>query len=106
MCVTQLHARDAATRYGVLERFEGFCHVALDLETGRTHQIRVHMAYLGHPVAGDEVYGPRKAVRGLHGQCLHARVLGFDHPVTAERMEFISELPEYFTAFLRGLRPL
>lgn len=105
MCVTDKNARAASTRYQVLERYEGFCHVRLELETGRTHQIRAHMAHLGHPVAGDAVYGPKKGVKGLKGQCLHARVLGFDHPVTGERMEFTSDLPGYFTAFLRSLRP-
>ena len=105
MSVTEKNSRSAATRYTVIERFDGFCYVSLELETGRTHQIRVHMAYLGHPVAGDPLYGPKKAVKSLNGQCLHARTLGFDHPLTGERMQFSTELPEYFTAFLRTLRP-
>ena len=85
---------------------KGFSHLELRLETGRTHQIRVHMAYLGHPVAGDPVYGPKKVIKSLEGQCLHAKSIAFDHPVTGERMRFDSELPAYFTDFLRTLRPL
>lgn len=104
MAVTQNHSRNAVSHYKVLERFGTFTHLAVRLETGRTHQIRVHMAYLGHPVAGDEVYGPKKPVKGLCGQCLHARKIGFVHPVTGKYLEFISELPPYFTAFLEKLR--
>lgn len=96
--------RDAVTHYTVLERFGNFTHVKLRLETGRTHQIRVHMASLGHPVAGDDVYGPHKVITKLGGQCLHARKIGFIHPVSREYMEFTSELPEYFTKFLKELR--
>ncbi len=96
--------RDAVTHYEVLERFEGFTHLRLRLETGRTHQIRVHMAYLGHPVAGDDVYGPKKVITSLNGQCLHAKVLGFIHPSTKEYMEFDSQLPEYFKGFLKKLK--
>lgn len=94
--------REAVTHYTVLERFGNFTHVKLRLETGRTHQIRVHMASLGHPVAGDDVYGPHKVITKLGGQCLHARKIGFVHPVTHEYMEFTSDLPEYFTKFLKG----
>ncbi|MEG1887627.1 MAG: RNA pseudouridine synthase, partial [Oscillospiraceae bacterium] len=72
-------------------------------ETGRTHQIRVHMAYIGHPVAGDEVYGPKKSISQLNGQCLHAKKIGFIHPRTLEYMEFDSELPQYFTEFWDNL---
>ncbi|ARP50181.1 MULTISPECIES: RluA family pseudouridine synthase [Caproicibacterium] len=97
--------RQAVTHYRVLARYRGFTHVRLKLETGRTHQIRVHMAYIGHPVAGDPVYGPKKAVAGLQGQCLHARVIGFVHPRTGKYMEFTSPLPTYFTDFLKRLRP-
>lgn len=104
MAVTQSHSRSAVSHYQVLERFGSFTHLAVRLETGRTHQIRVHMAYLGHPVAGDEVYGPKKAVKGLAGQCLHARKIGFIHPVTGKHLEFTSELPPYFTSFLEKLR--
>ena len=96
-------AREAVTHFEVLRRYEGFTH--LRLETGRTHQIRVHLSYLGHPVAGDELYGPQKAIKRLQGQCLHARALGFTHPVTGERLYFESQLPEYFTSFLKTLRP-
>ena len=96
--------RKAVTHYTVLERLNGFTYVRLRLETGRTHQIRVHMASLGHPVAGDDVYGPHKVITKLGGQCLHARKIGFIHPDTREHMEFTSELPEYFTKFLRECR--
>lgn len=94
----------AVTHYTVLERLGGFTHVRLRLETGRTHQIRVHMASLGHPVAGDDVYGPKKVITKLNGQCLHARKIGFIHPDTHEYMEFSSQLPDYFTKFLKELR--
>ena len=80
MVVTEKNSRNAVTHYKVLARYEGFTHIRLTLETGRTHQIRVHMAYIGHPVAGDPVYGPKKMITALHGQCLHARVIGFRHP--------------------------
>ena len=93
--------KPAVTHYRVLAESGGFSHVALRLATGRTHQIRVHMAYIGHPVAGDEVYGPKKVIRELCGQCLHAKKLGFVHPATREYMEFDSSLPEYFTDFLK-----
>ncbi len=96
--------REAVTHYKVLERLNGFTHLSLRLETGRTHQIRVHMAYLGHPVAGDEVYGPKKVITSLNGQCLHAKKIGFIHPDSREYMEFDSSLPEYFEAFLKRNR--
>lgn len=96
--------REAITHYEVLERFEGFSHLRLRLETGRTHQIRVHMAYIGHPVAGDDVYGPKKVISFLNGQCLHAKTLGFVHPETNKYMEFTSALPNYFEEFLRKLK--
>ena len=86
--------------YRVIDSGSGFSHLALKLETGRTHQIRVHMAYLGHPVAGDPVYGPSKVITELHGQCLHAKKIGFVHPITGEFLSFDSELPEYFRRFL------
>ena len=94
----------AYTGYQVLERYNGFTHIACRLKTGRTYQIRVHMASIGHPLAGDSVYGPRDCIKRLNGQCLHARVLGFVHPVTGETMRFESPLPAYFTEFLRTLR--
>ena len=100
MCVTDHCSKPAVTHYRVIDSNSGFSHLALKLETGRTHQIRVHMAYLGHPVAGDPVYGPSKVISELHGQCLHAKKIGFIHPVTGEHLSFDSELPDYFTAFL------
>lgn len=90
----------AVTHYSVLERFKNYTLMQFDLETGRTHQIRVHMAYRGNPVAGDTVYGGSKNSCGFQGQCLHAMLLGFVHPVTNEYMEFSSELPDYFKDFL------
>lgn len=97
------NARHSVTHYRVLQRFDRFTHMEFSLETGRMHQIRVHMAHIGHPIAGDALYGPAKVVKGLNGQCLHARTLGFIHPVTLESMTFSSELPEYFTDFLNKL---
>ena len=104
MAVTEKNSRSALTRFEVIARYQGFTHVRLILETGRTHQIRVHMAYLGHPVAGDERYGPKKGIRELHGQCLHAKKIGFRHPRTGEWLDFDSELPPYFQSFLEKLR--
>lgn len=97
------NGRNAVTHYKVLERFGDFTHVRLSLETGRTHQIRVHMSYIGNPVAGDDVYGPKKVITKLSGQCLHAKKLGFVHP-NGSYMEFESELPDYFTNFLEERR--
>lgn len=96
--------RNAVTHYTVIERFGDFTHVRLKLETGRTHQIRVHMASIGHAVAGDEVYGPKKVITKLGGQCLHAKKIGFIHPTTHKYMEFESDLPEYFKDFLNDCR--
>lgn len=103
MAVTEKGSKPATTHYTVLQRFGNFTHIKLRLETGRTHQIRVHMAYIGHPVAGDDVYGPKKVITSLSGQCLHAKKVGFIHPITNEYMEFDSDLPEYFVKFLKGL---
>ena len=103
MCVTTENSREAVTHYFVIENFGDMTHLRLRLETGRTHQIRVHMAYIGHSVAGDEVYGTGKP-KSLMGQCLHAKKIGFVHPVTNEYLEFDSELPEYFKKFLNGKR--
>ncbi len=100
MCVTLENSREAVTHYFVLERFAGYTHLRVRLETGRTHQIRVHMAYIGRPVAGDPVYGSGKPA-WLEGQCLHARKIGFVHPRSGEYMEFDSELPDYFKKFLK-----
>lgn len=103
MCVTAQNSKEAVTHFTVLRRYRRFTHIRCRLETGRTHQIRVHMAYLGHPVAGDEVYGPKKVITQLGGQCLHAKVLGFVHPVTGQWMQFDSDLPDYFIRFLASL---
>ena len=96
--------RPAVTHWAVLERFPGFTYAECRLETGRTHQIRVHMAYLGHPILGDTVYGAKKPVPGLQGQCLHAVGLRFLHPRTGELVELWCDLPEEFQAQLRRLR--
>lgn len=102
--VTEKNARHAVTHYKVIEPFDQYTYVELELETGRTHQIRVHMAATGHPVAGDRVYGPKNTPNELDGQCLHAQVLGFTHPQSGEYIEFCALLPEYFTRFLSKLR--
>lgn len=101
--VTDKNSKNAVTHYEVLERFNGFTYLKVTLETGRTHQIRVHMAYRGNPVAGDIVYGNPKKTYGLDGQCLNASTIGFIHPVTGEYLEFTTELPEYFKDFLRRI---
>lgn len=99
MTVTEKNSKPAVTHYTVLEEYDKYSFIKLRLETGRTHQIRVHMAYIGHPVLGDDVYG--KPFKGIDGQCLHAGKIGFVHPVTYEYMEFESELPQYFCDVLR-----
>jgi 23S rRNA pseudouridine1911/1915/1917 synthase len=101
MCVTQLNSKNAVTHYETLERFKGYSLVKFRLETGRTHQIRVHCAYSGHAVLGDDVYG--RAYKGIEGQCLHAKKIGFIHP-DGRYMEFESELPDYFIKILSELR--
>jgi len=104
MCVTDKNSKKAITHFTVRERFQGFTYITLKLETGRTHQIRVHLSHLGHPLAGDPVYGPKKVIRELGGQCLHAETLGFTHPVTGSYLEFHSPLPPYFVNFHSKLR--
>lgn len=101
--VNGINPREAVTHYEVLESFPGFDYCKFILETGRTHQIRVHCAHLGHPVAGDPVYGNPKSVQGLEGQCLHAAFIGFDHPVTGKYMEFSAPLPDYFINVLNRI---
>lgn len=96
--------KPAVTHFEVLERFYGYTLIALRLETGRTHQIRVHMNYIGHPVAGDPLYGPNKTLTPNKGQFLHAETLGFDHPTTGEFMEFQVDAPEIFNEQLEKLR--
>ncbi len=102
MCVTDRNSKNAVTHYRVIEQFDKYAHLRLRLETGRTHQIRVHLSYIGHPVLGDDVYG--KPFKGIDGQCLHAKKIGFVHPVTGEYMEFDSELPDYFKEILRKVK--
>ena len=97
-------ARYANTGWRVQERYGNFTYIACKLKTGRTHQIRVHMASTGHPLAGDAVYGPKNCIKSLNGQCLHAKELGCVHPKTGEWMQFDSPLPPYFTDFLTRLR--
>lgn len=102
--VNGLNPREAVTHYEVLDRFAGFDYVKFTLETGRTHQIRVHCRYLGHPLAGDAVYGDPKHTFGLSGQCLHAALVGFIHPRTSEYLEFTAPLPVYFSDFLNKIK--
>ena len=100
------NGKRAVTHYRVLERFQGYTYVECQLETGRTHQIRVHMASIHHPLLGDTVYGPAKDSHHLEGQTLHAMVLGLIHPVTGEYLEFEAPLPEYFENLLKKLRAM
>ena len=104
MAINEKNGKPAVTHYTVLERFGNYTLIECKLETGRTHQIRVHMTSIGHPLVGDEVYGPAKCPFKLQGQCLHAMVLGFVHPRTEEYMEFSADLPDYFEDLLRKLR--
>ena len=104
MAINERNGKPAVTHYTVLERFGNYTLIECKLETGRTHQIRVHMTSIGHPLVGDEVYGPAKCPFKLQGQCLHAMVLGFVHPRTGEYMEFSADLPEYFKDLLKKLR--
>jgi len=102
MCVTENNSKQAITNFELLDLLENNSYVKFVLETGRTHQIRVHSDYIGHSVYGDHVYG--KAVKGVEGQCLHAKKIGFIHPTTKEYMEFDSDLPEYFQKLLLKLK--
>ena len=104
MAVVMKGGRHAVTHYKVIEKLGKYTWVELQLETGRTHQIRVHMSYIGHPLLGDPVYGPKKCPFNLNGQVLHAKVLGFIHPRTGEYMEFNSELPDYFSSLIERLK--
>ena len=103
MAVTKLNSKEAVTHYKVLQRFGSFTYVEARLETGRTHQIRVHMAYINHPLLGDAVYGPKKMVLGAESQMLHAKLLGFSHPRTGEYMEFESPMPQEFVNVIKKL---
>lgn len=104
MTITTKNSRNAVTHFFVLERFDKYTFVRCRLETGRTHQIRVHMSKNGHPIVGDPVYGRKKEEFKLNGQLLHAHMIGFIHPVTGEYMEFLREIPEYFEDVLEKLR--
>ena len=104
MAVTEQNSRRAITHWEVIARYRGVTHLRCRLETGRTHQIRVHLAHIGHPILGDTVYGSKKPVPGLTGQCLHASGLRFIHPATGKVMELTCPLPEEFQAYLRKLQ--
>jgi 23S rRNA pseudouridine1911/1915/1917 synthase len=103
MAVNEKNGKSAITHYRVLQQFQGFSYIECQLETGRTHQIRVHMTSIGHPLLGDETYGNRTSKFKLQGQCLHAMTIGFWHPVKNEYMEFTAPLPVYFTHLLQIL---
>lgn len=100
MAIDRVNGRNAVTHYTVIKNLKGYAHIECQLETGRTHQIRVHMASIKHPLLGDSVYGPAKCPYNLTGQTLHARTLGFIHPRTGKYVEFTSELPDYFNKLL------
>ena len=104
MAINEKNGKRAVTHYTVLERFDKFTYIECRLETGRTHQIRVHMTSIGHPLLGDEVYSNAKSPYKVSGQTLHAMTIGFNHPTTKEYMEFEAPLPEYFEDILRKLR--
>ncbi len=106
MAVTRKNSRTAVTHWQVLERYAAHTHIQCNLETGRTHQIRVHMAHIGHPLLGDLVYGHKKPEKGLEGQCLHARRLRFIHPRTGEPVELECPLPDWFREILTKLGPV
>jgi len=103
MAVTQRNSKPARTHYSLVRQFGRFADISLALETGRTHQIRVHMAHIGHPVAGDPLYGPQPPAKGLQGQCLHARLIGFTHPRTGEYVEVAAELPAWYENFISDI---
>ncbi len=105
MAITPLNSKNAVTHYQVIEELQGYSHVRFRLETGRTHQIRVHMSSRGHAIVGDPVYAPKNSERfGLSGQCLHAKKIGFIHPIHGEYLEFDSQLPAYFSKLLTKLK--
>lgn len=104
MAIVSKGGKPAVTHYHVIEQLKGFTHISCQLETGRTHQIRVHMSSVNHPILGDTLYGPAKCPFTLEGQTLHAKVLGFIHPSTHQYMEFEAPLPAYFTELLEKLR--
>ena len=106
MCVTQRNSKPAVTHWEVVERFRGYTHIRCRLETGRTHQIRVHMAYIGHPILGDTVYGHKKPELGQSSQCLHAGALCFRHPRDGRPIMVFAPLPEYFQQVLEKLRKM
>ena len=105
MAVTDINSREALTYWQLINNYKSYSHVRCKLQTGRTHQIRVHMASLGHPLLGDYTYGSPSPEKGLTGQCLHAKEIKFIHPRTKEKMEFQTELPEYFKDVLSKLGP-
>ena len=107
MAITMTNSKNAITHYQVLEEFQGYSHVRFRLETGRTHQIRVHMSSKGHAIVGDPVYAPKNSdTLGLSGQCLHAKKIGFIHPISGEYLEFDSPLPSHFTSLLQRLKQI
>lgn len=106
MCVTQRNSKPAVTHWEVVERFRGYTHIRCRLETGRTHQIRVHMAYIGHPILGDMVYGHKKPELGQSSQCLHAGALCFRHPRDGRPILVFAPLPDYFQQVLEKLRKM
>ena len=103
MCVTQRNSKEAVTHWEVVKRYRGYTHIRCRLETGRTHQIRVHMAYIGHPILGDTVYGHKKPELGMDSQCLHAGALCFRHPRDGRPVMVFAPLPEYFQTVLEKL---
>ena len=106
MCVTQRNSKPAVTHWEVIRRYRGYTHIRCKLETGRTHQIRVHMAYIGHPILGDVVYGHKKPELGQSSQCLHAGVLCFAHPRDGHPVMVFAELPQYFKDVLQKLEKM